>query len=150
MHPVVMENLEDYLVDALHPAVLREFEAHLKACGACQEVVREMQEVRSLFDSLRTEEALTPSPGFYNRVMRQVEASRRTPTFAGLFALDFAFGRRLVFASLLTLAVLGSYLVSREVDYAPGPTPEYVMAQDSDAAPAARDRDKSDRSHVVL
>ena len=33
MHPVVMENLEDYLADALQPAALREFEAHLKACG---------------------------------------------------------------------------------------------------------------------
>jgi hypothetical protein len=42
---------------------------------------------------------------------------------------DFAFGRRVVFASLLTLAVLGTVLVSREQAYAPNPTtPEAVMA----------------------
>jgi hypothetical protein len=42
---------------------------------------------------------------------------------------DFAFGRRVVFASLLALAVLGTVLVSRESAYAPNPTtPQAVMA----------------------
>jgi len=45
-----------------------------------------------------------------------------------------------VFASLLTLAVLGSYLISRETAYPSGPSPEAVMAQQElpafDSAPA--------------
>ena len=61
--------------------------------------------------------------------MQQVGAERPAPSFASLFALDFAFGRRLVFASLLTLAVLGTYLVSRESLDPRGPTPEAIMAQ---------------------
>ena len=62
-----------------------------------------------------------PAPGFYARVMQQVGQRQAVPSFAGFFALDFAFGRRLVFASLLTLAVLGSYLVSYESEYPTGP-----------------------------
>jgi hypothetical protein len=62
------------------------------------------------------------------------------PAFAGFFALDFAFGRRLVFASLITLAVLGSYLVATETDYPTGLSPAAVMAQQDspafDSAPA--------------
>ena len=59
---------------------------------------------------------------------------------AGFLALDFVFGRRLVFASLMMLAVMGTYLVSREVEYRAGPSPEAVMAQQElpafDSAPA--------------
>ena len=34
-----------------------------------------------------------------------------------------------MFASLLTLAALGSYFVSSEIEYQGGPSPEAVMAQ---------------------
>jgi hypothetical protein len=61
--------------------------------------------------------------------MRQVGHRQAVPSFGGFFALDFAFGRRLVFASLLTLAALGSYLVSHESEYPTGLSPEAVMAQ---------------------
>jgi len=44
-----------------------------------------------------------------------------------------------VFASLLTLAVLGTVLVSRETAYAPAPTtPEAVMANDQGSPTADR------------
>jgi hypothetical protein len=88
---------------------------------------------------LKAEEELAPAPGFYARVMRQVGDRHAVPSFAGFFALDFAFGRRLVFASLLTLAVLGSFLVSYEGEYPTGLSPETVMAQqDSPAYDNAR------------
>jgi hypothetical protein len=58
----------------------------------------------------------------------QAAAEHAVPSFWTAFG-DFAFGRRVVFASLLTLAVLGTVLVSREAAYAPNPTtPEAVMA----------------------
>ena len=82
--------------------------------------------------------------GPVSRVLRRRHAAggraRAAPSFASLFALDFAFGRRVVFASLLTLAVLGSYLVTRETELPGGPSPEAVMAQQNspafDSAPA--------------
>ncbi len=129
MHAVVMESLEEYLSGTLKPAELRDIEAHLSTCEMCRLEVDGMQQVSQLFGALKSQEELAPAPGFYARVMRQVGQQQAVPSFAGFFALDFAFGRRLVFASLLTLAVLGSYLVSHESEYPTGLSPDTVMAQ---------------------
>ena len=95
-----------------------------------------MQSVSQLFVSLRppdvAPEALSgeaPSAGFYARVMQEVEARRRAPSFAGIFALDLAFGRRLALSSLLTFVLLGGWLVSRETGYSRGPSPDAILAQ---------------------
>ena len=139
-----MEGLEEYLSGTLEPVELRTIEAHLSSCPLCWEEVSGMQQVSSLFSSLRTEEAIPPSPYFYARVVERLRAEQKqaAPSFASLFALDFAFGRRLVFASLLTLALAGSFLVAREAGTpAGGMSPHTVMAQqnspgfDSDHAP---------------
>lgn len=143
MHPVIIENLEDFLSGMLLPAGLREFEAHLQGCPACREEVRGMQEVSGFFAALRPEDAFAPPPGFTARLMAQV-AREPAPSFWSLFSLEAGFGRKVVFASLLTLAVLGSYLVSRETDYSPAPSPEAIMAGDQNPAfegsPVNRDR----------
>src|SRR5262245_57267560 len=117
MHPVVLDSLEEFLSGALEPVKRRQVDAHLLACASCLEEIRSMQEVSQLFGSLRSEEVFEPSPGFLNGVMEQVRSQKALPSFSGLFSLDFAFARRLVFASLMTLAVLGGYLVSHEADF---------------------------------
>jgi anti-sigma factor RsiW len=140
MHAVVVESLEEYLSGTLKPEAQRVIEAHLRSCDACREDVASMQEISGLFREMVPQEAIEPVPGFYNRVMRQVGGRKAVPAFASLFSLDLAFGRRMVFASLLALAALGGYLVSRESDFASGPSPELVMAQQEspsfEAAPA--------------
>jgi anti-sigma factor RsiW len=142
MHAVVMDSLEEYLAGSLEPAKLRAIEAHLNGCGSCREQVRSMEETSAWFGSLRcAEEAPATSPGFYAAILQKVDEQRAAePSFASLFSLDLAFGRRLVFASLLTLAVLGGYLVSHEAAYPASVSPEAVMAQQDfpafDAAPA--------------
>ena len=143
MHAVLVENLEGFLAGSLEPAETHRIEAHLKSCEMCREEVRGMQDVSRLFGSLRSSESFQPSPGFYAGVMEQVDAGRQpAPSFANLFGLDFVFARRLAFASLLTLAVLGSYLVSRETRYSPDPSPEAILAQqDSPAFDSAPARD---------
>ncbi len=139
MHAVVMESLEEYLSGTLKPAALRNVEAHLSNCEMCRQEVVGMQQVSQWFGALKVEEELEPAPGFYARVMRQVGHRQAVPSFAGFFALNFAFGRRLVFASLVTLAALGSFLVSYESGYPTGLSPETVMAQqDSPAYSTAR------------
>ena len=71
---------------------------------------------------------------------RKCPAITAAPSFASLFGLDFAFGRRVAFASLVTLAILGSYLITREAQYPVGPSPEAVLAQQNapsfDSGPA--------------
>ena|SRR5690242_5703034 len=140
MHAVVMQSLEELLSGTLNPAAQREIDAHLKGCDTCRSEIRSMQEISNLFGSLQAEEAVVPTAGFYARVMQQVDQQVAAPSLANVFGLDLAFGRRLVFACLLTLAVLGSYLVSRETAYPAGPSPETVMAQQEspefDSAPA--------------
>ena len=136
MHAVIMESLEEYLASSLEPATLREIEAHLSTCRTCLEEIHGMQDVSLLFGSLRQDETegWNIAPGFYTKVMGQVDQRKAAPAFANLFALNVAFGRRLAFASLLTLAVLGGYLVSHESRYPVGPSPEAILAQQN--APA--------------
>lgn len=129
MHAVIIDDLEEYLAGTLPPTAQRRFQAHLETCGKCRQAIQGMQEVTDLFVSLKPSGTVEPSPSFVARIMQDV-AERPAPSFWSPFA-DFAFGRRVVFASLLTLAVLGTVLVSRETAYAPAPTtPEAVMATD--------------------
>jgi len=136
MHAVLMDNLEEYLSGSLEPVALREIEAHLSSCKMCQEELHGIEDMSPLFSSLRQEETepFDVAPAFYAKVMAQVSQRKATPTFANLFALDLAFGRRLVFTSLMTLAVLGGYLVSHESLYPNGPSPEAILAQQNGPA----------------
>jgi len=129
MHAVVTDSLEEYLAGALEPARHRVVEAHLSACGSCREEIGSMQEISLLFGSLRNDEVVDMPAGFCAAVLQNVEGLKPAPSFAGLFALDFAFGRRLVFASLLTLAILGGFIATREAQYSVGPSPDTIMAQ---------------------
>jgi anti-sigma factor RsiW len=140
MHGVLMDSLEEYLSGALAPAARRAIDGHLAECAACREEVKSMQEVSMLFGSLRTEETFETSGRFTASVMQHVTELKPAPTFTGLFALDLAFGRRLVFASLVMLAVLGGFLATREAQYSAGPSPDAILAQQDmpafDSAPS--------------
>lgn len=148
MHAVVVDRLEDYLSGALEPADRRVVEAHLGSCRTCREEIAGLREVSQLFVCLQSEEVVEPAPGFYAGIMRQVGERKAVPVFAGWFALDLALGRRLVFASLMTLAVLGSCLVSRETGYSGGPSAEAVMAQEY--SPAFESAPAHDQMLVTL
>lgn len=129
MHAAVMEGLEQYLSGTLNPADRGRVEAHLKQCEMCREEVAAMEDVSLLFEGLRGGDTVEPAPGFYARVMECVGERRPAPSLADVFAWNLAIGRRLAFACLLTLAVLGSYLIWRETGYAAGLSPSAIMAQ---------------------
>src|SRR5262245_7815645 len=115
MHSVIMESLEEYLSGALRPLARQTFESHLTTCQACREELEVMRHISQCFHSLRAAEALEPPPAFATRVMHSVRGQQHAaPSFWGFFSLEPGFGRRVAFASLLTLAALGSFLVSRE------------------------------------
>jgi len=148
MHAVIRESLEEFLSGSLDPVALREVEAHLATCPSCQEEVGAMQDLSGMFVSLRADEVFEPAPGFYTRVVEQVGRSKPAPWFAGLLDFDMAFGRRLVFASLLLMAVMGSYLVSHEAGLQVGPSPEAILAQQN--APAFETARAEDNMLVTL
>ena len=92
-----------------------------------------MQELSSVFAAFRNPEPMAPPAGFIARVTERVDAERPRSVWS-LFWLDPGFGRRFAFASLMTLAILGSYLVTRETDFSAGPpNPEAVMARQAPA-----------------
>ena len=128
MHQVILVRLEEYLSGSPSP---REFTAHLESCEECRAEVREMLELSGALRAIREPEPAAVPSGFYARVAQRVEA-QRPRSFWSLFWLEPAFGRRVAFASLMTLAILGSYLISRETEYSTGPSnPAAIMAQQS-------------------
>jgi len=147
MHAAIMEDLEDYLSGSLEPAGLREFEAHLETCPACREEVGAMHDFSGMFGVLKPAEAVQPPPGFYARVVERVVQSKPAPWYAVL-GWDTVFSRRLVFASLVMMAVMGSYLVTREAGVPVGPSPEAIMAQQN--APAFETARAEDNMLVTL
>jgi len=126
MHQVILDRLEEHLAGA--PSS-REFTAHLESCHECRTEVSEMRELSSTLLALRSSEEIAPPVAFSARVFQRVE-QQRPRSFASMFWLDPIFGKRVAFASVMTLAVLGSYLITRETEYSAGPPdPEVIMAQ---------------------
>ena len=121
--------LHAYLDGELPSAERATLERHIETCATCREEIAGMKQVSYWMRALKPEQPIQPAPGFYARVMQQVGDRKPAPTFSNLFALDLAFGRRLAFGCLLTLAVLGSYLVTRETGEPAALSPEVVMAQ---------------------
>ena len=121
----------------LMPAAQREIEAHLEACAECRDEVGAMRDISKLFGAFRPPEAIQPPPGFTARVVGRL-AAQQAVSFWSVFSLDPIFGRRVAFAALVLLAVLGSLLVTRETRFAAAPpTADMVWVED-----APRDSDE--------
>jgi len=146
MHKVIEEGLEDYLGGQLR----RDFQAHLDQCAECRTEVQQFEDLSGLFQELRVAEPVQPAPGFYFRLSQNIEAQRR-PSIWDIFSLDAAFGRRVAFGSLLTLAIVGSFLVSRETGFEPPNlnNPESAMASHDVSVPHESSVDR-DRMLVTL
>ncbi len=113
MDELIKENLEDHLSGVLTGQRKKEFEDYLAQHPKEAEKLVRMEECSTLFAVLRPneeEKALAQlAPGFYGRVMRKVEQEQKEP-FWMVFLEPFLL-RRLAFASLMWLALLGSYIV---------------------------------------
>jgi anti-sigma factor RsiW len=139
MHILLRENLEGYLSGKLDPAARQELETHLAACPGCRE---EWEILRSSAEDIRALRPpqgmdLDPAPGFYARVMESIDTQRGVPFWAML--LDPAFGRRLAFASLMMLALLGAYVAAfDQTDYSSQHLPEAILAGQVPGVPLSR------------
>lgn len=143
MHNEIQNELEEYLSGSAS----RPFHAHLESCQECRREVQEFQEVSGLFAVLHSTEAPEPAPGFYYRVSQHM-TNERQGSFWSVFSFDPGFARRLVFSSLMTLAVLGAYLVSRETAYPPSNDgPAAIMARHDGSI--AHD-DANDRGRMLV
>ena len=146
MHGVIENGLEEYLGGQ----VRRDFQAHLDECEECRLEVSQFQELSGMFHALREPEPIQPDPGFYFRVSQVIEAQTK-PSIWSVFSLDAVFGRRVAFASLMTLALVGSFLASSETGFdTPALTgPEAAMAAHDVSVPHESSVDR-DRMFVAL
>lgn len=157
LHDIVIDELERHLSGGVNSMASRAFYAHLDACASCRAEVAELENLSMLLRELRFDPATVPagagnalpqpSLGFYNRVRGRIFDNRRQEAW-GLFSPGAAFFRRVAFASLLLLAGLGSFLVSRESSFS-GADAASVMAQHDPVAAHSEDADR-DRMLVTL
>jgi predicted anti-sigma-YlaC factor YlaD len=147
LHDIVVDELERHLSGNAS----RAFHDHLDGCSGCRAEVAAMMEISELVRELRSapEAATLPPLGFYSRVANRIVEDQRREAW-GLFSPGAAFFRRVAFASLLLLAGLGSFLVTRETSYASsmpvvsagaGPAVAIEHNLSDDHAPSA-DRDR--------
>jgi anti-sigma factor RsiW len=146
MHDIVIDELETHLSGGVLKPASRAFYEHLDACPPCRAEVAEMDSLSLLLRGMRpAEDAVTqPSLGFYNRVRYRIVENQRKEAW-GLFAPGAVFFRRIAFASLLLLAGLGSFLVSRESSFS-GADAAAIMAQHDPVA----DHSDADRDRLLL
>jgi len=153
LHDIVMDELETHLSGGgISKRASRAFYAHLEACQQCRAEVAEMDHLSMLLRELRSDTenspdalpAPQPSLGFYNRVRYRILEHQQKEAW-GLFSPGAAFFRRVAFASLLLLAGLGSFLVSRESSFK-GTDAASIMAQHDPAA----DHSDADRDRMLV
>lgn len=152
MHDIVVDELETHLSGGgVYKKASRAFYAHLDACADCRAEVAGMDELSSLLRELRVspesapESGLEPSLGFYNRVRYRIVDKQQKEAW-GLFSPGAAFFRRVAFASLLLLAGLGSFLVTRESSFS-GTDAASIMAQHD---PVAAHSESADRDRMLV
>jgi len=148
MHDIVVDELERHLSGKAS----RGFYDHLSVCNACRTEVSQMEELAMALREMRPasretgfEIAPQPSAGFYNRVTWRIVEQQRHEAW-GLFSPGAVFFRRVAFASLVLLAGLGSFLVSREASFS-GTDAAAIMAQHD---PSADHTESSDRDRMLV
>lgn len=110
MHQPILDGLEDYLSGQARSDRLQQFHLHLAECAGCREEVQLLHAQAALFQVLRPGEEAEPLPGFYARVRSRID-SYQADSIWSLF-LEPVFARRLVFASLGLLLLLGSVAIT--------------------------------------
>jgi anti-sigma factor RsiW len=111
MDSFLQERLEDYLAGRLNEQGLAKFERRLAADSAADEEITAFRATADLFAEFKvdTSEDMEPAPGFYYRVMEQVEAEQGESVWS-LFLQPFVM-RRFAFVALMWLLMLGSVAV---------------------------------------
>jgi hypothetical protein len=154
MHDIVVDQLERHLSGrGLYKSASRDFYAHLDICAECRNEVARMDDLSTLLREFRLDpeensaESMVPqpSPGFYNRVRGRIIEKQQKEAW-GLFSPGAAFFRRIAFASLLLLAGLGSFLVTRESSFSGTDAATIIAGHD----PIADHSESSDRDRMLV
>jgi hypothetical protein len=143
MHDSAMNELERHFSGDAPQS----FYDHLAACPECRSEVAAMDEFSLALREFKAVPNEVPAArlGFSNRVVAEIFEQHQKEAW-GLFSPGAAFFRRIAFASLLVLASLGSFLVTRE-NGAGGTDAAAIMAQHG--APAGQG-EGGDRDQILV
>lgn len=143
MHKIVLEELEKHLAGRAGGP----FREHLTTCAECRDEVDALAGVSALVRGLRRgeDDAMEPRPGFYGRVAVGIVEQQRSSVW-GILAPGGEFFRKVAFASLLLLGVLGTYLVTSQGEFSVNDATAIIAhnsadsGSDGDAPVAHRDQ----------
>lgn len=148
MHQPTKDHLEQFLRNPGDSSIAPEFKSHLDGCDSCQADLQAFNEQNELLRSLRVTEEVEPAPGFYARVMSQIE-EQVPDSFWSVF-LDPAFGKRLAYACATLVLLLGTYLVTTENHDFQGSEAGLVSAEQSPAEAADGTVQPQQRNAVLV
>lgn len=155
MHQPIREHLEAYL-SATEDAAGAECDVgdHLEHCEECRKMVDQMREQSALFASLRPAGEMDPAPGFYARVMDQIENEREQSVWAAF--LEPVFFKRLAYGSAAFLLLLAAVIFTGERQGVSAPDVAYdrdsieaILAGDSVSSDFGDDIER-DRNVVLV
>ena len=146
MHEPVKGRIEDYL----HGGTPRpEVVEHLRQCSSCRSELAMMEKQSEILRSLKAPKQVEPSPGFYARVLQRIE-SQPLPSVWNLFS-ESMFAKRLGYAAVTFLVLLGTYFVSSTEPQQPlaSSTPEEILAA-QDMSPSIGVDQQKDREAILV
>lgn len=112
MHGSTRDRLEELLAARGTAKVGEAVSNHVSSCPECSSELEAMKIHSQMLQQLRAPEEIEPAPGFYARVLQRIEQrAKHSIWFVFIYS---PFGKRLVFASLLIAAALGSYVITEE------------------------------------
>jgi predicted anti-sigma-YlaC factor YlaD len=150
MHELIGDRLEGYLEGTCGPESVREIEEHLEGCTSCRSELAIMKEHSNLLHELRPFDTVEPAPGFYARVINRVDVQRAASLWNLL--LDPIFGKRLVYATLTAVLLMGTYLATTEptpIEEVAAAAPEVELARPEISAQMGTD-EQQDRDAVLV
>lgn len=148
MHDPFVQGLEDHLSGKTQADALARFRAHLDECSECRATVSEFERQARLLRVLRPEEEVEPAPGFYARVRERIEAQSAGSLWSLL--LDPFFARKLMYASLTLLVLLGSAVVTSDSHLAIIESVPYEIMAETTQSPAPGVDPSIDREIVFV
>jgi anti-sigma factor RsiW len=147
MHEPLKGRIEDYLHGGKY---MPDVEQHLANCPSCRAETAEMKKQVELFRSLKFSEELELDAGFYSRVMNRIETQAK-PSIWNIFG-ESVFAKRLAYASLTFVVLLGTYFVSStatDQQFA-NSSPEMLMSDDQHPAQVEGTDPQKDREAVLV
>jgi len=147
MHEPLKGRIEDYLHGGFH---LPDVEQHLTNCPSCKAEAAAMKQQADLFKSLKASEEFDLDAAFYARVMNRIETQVK-PSVWNIFG-ESIFAKRLAYASLTFVVLLGTYFVSSTTaddQQLANSSPEMLMSNDPHTTEVGTDPQK-DREAILV